>query len=129
MKENFIQSESGSSKFVLNKTGNLEIWCINKMIWSTFSDDTYIHLLYFGDNGIYPLGKDGSIRINGTLNNFKQKANLLLMHNDGSLVIYDDCGGIIWQSMTEGKCEKNSGKRPCSCFIIVLVKKLALVMI
>ena len=80
------------------------------MIWSTYTYDQYIDFLYFGDNGIYPLGKDGSIRINGTLNNFKRKTDLLLMQNDGNLVILDDCGRTIWNSMTAGKCDKNSGK-------------------
>lgn len=109
-KENFIQSESGISKFVLNKTGNLEIWCASEMIWSINTYDNYIDFLYFGNNGIYPLGKDGSIRMNGTLNSFKRKADLLLMQNDGNLVIYDECGGRIWHSMTDRKCFRNSGK-------------------
>ena len=70
-KGNFIQSESRNSKFLLSKTGNLEIWCDSEINCSTYADDNYINFLYFGDNGIYPLGKDGSIRVNDTFNNLK----------------------------------------------------------
>ena len=109
-KGNFIQSESRNSKFLLSKTGNLEIWCDSEINCSTYADDNYINFLYFGDNGIYPLGKDGSIRVNDTFNNLKWKADWLLMQNDGNLVIYDDCGERIWHSMTDGKCVRKSGK-------------------
>ena len=70
-KGEFIQSDSGIYKLHLNETGNLETWCTNQMVWSIYTYDKYIEFLYFGSDGIYLLGKDGSNRLNGTLDNLK----------------------------------------------------------
>ena len=82
------------------------------MIWSTYTDDKYMDSLYLDNNGIYLLGKDGSYRTNITLNKTggtKQKSDILLMQNDGNLVIYDECGRVAWESLTDTKCAKRSG--------------------
>ena len=84
-KGEFIQSVSGICKLILNETGNLEIWCANEMVWSTYTYDKYMEFLYFGSNGVYLLGKDGSNRLNGALVKLKLTANLLVLENDGTL--------------------------------------------
>ena len=99
-----IQSESGTYKLLVNETGNLEIWCRNEMIWSTYTFDKYIEYLYLGSDGLYLLGKDGSNRLNGALNNLKQKVDILIMRNDGNLVILDEHGRIAWKYRPEKKC-------------------------
>ena len=112
----FIQSESGTYKLILNETGNLEIWCTNEMVWSTYTYDKYIEFLYPGSDGLYLLGKDGSNRLNGPLNKLDQKLDLLLMQNDGNLVIFDKNGVVAWKYTPDRKC----GMKSFSCFKINL---------
>ena len=90
------------------------------MVWSTYTYDKYIEFLYFGSDGIYLIGKDGSNRLNGTLDNLKQKANLLILQNDGNLVIFDKCGGIVQKYKPDTKCDKNPGILFFWCFEINL---------
>ena len=99
-----IQSESGTYKLLVNETGNLEIWCTNEMVWSTYTFDKYIEFLYLDSDGLYLLGKDGSNRLNGALNKLKQKVDFLIMRNDGNLVIFDENGGIAWKYVPDKKC-------------------------
>ena len=99
-----IQSESGTYKLLVNETGNLEIWCTNEMVWSTYTFDKYIEFLYLDSDGLYLLGKDGSNRLNVTLNKLKQKVDFLIMRNDGNLVIFDENGGIARKNMPDKKC-------------------------
>ena len=99
-----IQSESGTYKLVVNETGNLEIWCKNEMVWSTYTFNKYIEFLYLGSDGLYLLGKDGSNRLNGALIKLKQKVGFLIMRNDGNLLIFSENGGIAWKKMPEKKC-------------------------
>ena len=108
-KGEFIQSESEIYKLLLNETGNLEIWCTNEMVWSTYTYDKYMEFLYLGSDGIYLLGKDHSNRLNGPLGKLKEKADLMLLQNDGSLVIFDKCGRIVWKYMPDTKCDKHPG--------------------
>ena len=99
-----IQSESGTYKLLVNETGNLEIWCTNEMVWSTYTFDKYIEFLYLDSDGLYLLGKDGSNRLNVTLNKLKEKVDFLIMRNDGNLVIFDENGGIAWKYVPDKKC-------------------------
>ena len=70
-----MQSESGNYQSLVNETGNLEIWCTNEMVWSTYTFDKYIEFLYLGSDGSYLLGKDGNNRLNGALNKLKQNVD------------------------------------------------------
>ena len=63
-----------------------------------------MEFLYFGSDGLYLLGKDGSNRLNGALDTLKQKSDLLMMRNDGNLVIFDKNGGIVWKYKPEKTC-------------------------
>ena len=99
-----IQSNSGTYRLLLNETGNLEIWCINEMVWSTYTFDKYIEFLYVGSYGLYLLGKDGTNRLDVALINLKQKVDFLMMGNDGNLVIFDENGGIAWKYVLDKKC-------------------------
>ena len=99
-----MQSESGNYQSLVNETGNLEIWCTNEMVWSTYTFDKYIEFLYLGSDGSYLLGKDGNNRLNGALNKLKQNVDFLIMRNDGNLVILDENSGIAWKYIPEKKC-------------------------
>ena len=99
-----MQSESGNYQSLVNKTENLEIWCTNEMVWSTYTFDKYIEFLYLGSDGSYLLGKDGNNRLNGALNKLKQNVDFLIMRNDGNLVIFDENSGIAWKYIPEKKC-------------------------
>ena len=99
-----IQSESGNYQSLVNETGNLEIWCTNEMVWSTYTFDKYIEFLYLGSDGSYLLGKDGNNRLNGALNKLKQNVDFLIMRNDGNLVIFNENSGIAWKYIPEKKC-------------------------
>ena len=74
------------------------------MVWSTYTFDKYMEFLYFGGDGLYLLGKDGSNRRNVTLFTLKQKSDLLMMQNDGNLVIFDKYGGKVWKNNPDKKC-------------------------
>ena len=89
---------------LLNETGNLEIWCMNEMVWSTYTFDKYIEYLYVGSYGLYLLGKDGSNRLDVALNNFRQKIDFLMVGNDGNLLIFDEDGGIARKNVHDKKC-------------------------
>ena len=112
-----LQSANGISKLILNKTGELELWCKDKKIWSPNKADDYVDFLYFNVNGtIYINGKDNSSRWDprfGYKGNVKAK--LLLLRNDSNLVAYDECKNIVWESWTYDKCEKMEGMHSILC--------------
>ena len=104
-----IQSENGIYELILNETGNLEIWCANEMVWSSYTYDKYMESLYLGSDGLYLLGKDDSNRLNGALDKLKQGADLLLLQNDGNLVVFDICGRMALTYRPHLACDINPG--------------------
>ena len=104
-KQKNLHSQNGVYRLVLNDTGNLEIWCKRKKIWTTNTDDYYVDSLIFDNDGkICLLGKDNSSRWKSRILSRKSKPDLMLLQNDGNLVVYDKCGNTIWESKTKGKC-------------------------
>ena len=89
-KQKNLHSQNGVYRLVLNDTGNLEIWCKREKIWTTNTDDYYVDFLIV-DN-------DGKICLR------KSKPHMMLLQNDGNLVVYNECGNSIWESKTKGKC-------------------------
>ena len=109
-----LQSENGISKLILNKTGQLEIWCKAEKIWSANKADNNVDFLYFSINGtIYINGKDNRSRWD--IKTWYGKAELLLLRNDGNRVVYDECRSIIWESRTHEQCDKMEGMHSPIC--------------
>ena len=105
-----LQSRNGVYRLVLNDTGNLEIWCKREKIWTTNTDDDYIESLIFDNDGkISLLGKDNSSRWQMKLLSRNSKPHLMLLQNNGNLVVYNECGNRLWESRTRGKCDNISG--------------------
>ena len=105
-----LQSRNGVYRLILNDTGNLEIWCKREKIWTTNTDDDYIESLIFDNDGkISLLGKDNSSRWQMKLSSRNSKPHLMLLQNNGNLVVYNECGNRLWESRTRGKCDNISG--------------------
>ena len=105
-----MQSRNGVYRLVLNDTGNLEIWCKREQIWTANTDDDYIESLIFDNDGkISLLGKDNSSRWQMKLLSRNSKPHLMLLQNNGNLVVYNECGNRLWESRTRGKCDNISG--------------------
>ena len=106
-----MQSPNGAAKLILTDTGNLEVWCKMKKLWTTNTNDDYVNSLNFKNNGnIYLLGKDNNIRWNTEINSRNQKPYIMLIQDDGNLVVYDKCGKSHWESRTEAQCSDTPGK-------------------
>ena len=105
-----LQSQNGDSSLNLTGTGNLKIWCKNKKLWTTNTNDDYVDFLIFKDDGkIYLLAKDNHIRLEIGLSFRNSIPQFMLIQNDGNLVIYDECGNRKWESRTGGLCSGTPG--------------------
>ena len=100
-----LQSQNGDSRLILTYTGNLEIWCNKKKLWTTNTNDDNVDSLIFKDDGkIYLLAKDNHSRLEIGTSLTNSRPYLMLMQNDGNLVIYDECGNRQWESRTGKLC-------------------------
>ena len=105
-----LQSQNGDSRLILTYTGNLEIWCKKEKLWTTNTNDHYVDSLIFKDDGkIYLLAKDNHSRLEIGTSLTKSRPALMLMQNDGNLVIYDECGNRHWESRTGKLCSGTPG--------------------
>ena len=105
-----LQSQNGDSRLILTATGNLEIWCKEKKLWVIDTNDHYVDYLIFKDDGkIYFLGKDNLHRFEIGTSLRNSQSHLMLIKNDGNLVIFDECGNRHWQSGTGGLCSGTPG--------------------
>ena len=106
-----LQSQNGDTRLILTNTGNLEIWCKKKKLWATNANDDYVDSLIFKDDGkIYLLAKDNHSRLEIGTSLTNSRPNLMLMQNDGNLVIYDECGNRHWESRTGRLCSSTPGR-------------------
>ena len=106
----YLQSQNGYSRLILNDTGNLEIWCKSKKLWTTNTNDHYVDSLIFKDDGkIYLLAKDNHSRLEIGTSLTNSKPQLMVIENDGNLVIFDECGNRHWESGTGGLCSGTPG--------------------
>ena len=81
-----------------------------KKLWTTNTNDDYMNSLNFKDDGnIYLLGKDNNTRWSTGIKSSNQKPYLMLIQDDGNLVIYDKCGTRTWESRTERQCSDTPG--------------------
>ena len=107
-----LQSQNGVSRLILTYTGNLEIWCKKKKLWTTNTNDDYVDSLLFKDDGkIYLLGKDNNSRLEIGTSLTNLRPHLMLIQNDGNLVIYNECGNRHWESRTGKLCSGTPGIR------------------
>ena len=105
-----LQSQNGDSRLILTHNGNLEIWCKKKKIWTTNTSDHYVDSAIFKDDGkIYLLAKDNHSRLEIGISLKKSRPGLMLMQNDGNLLICDECGNRHWESRTGKLCSGTPG--------------------
>ena len=107
---NYIQSENGLFKLTLKENGKLEISCKGKKIWFLSTLIAAIDFLYFNINGkIIIIGKDNITAWITPVFTRNTRNRLLLMQNDGNLVVQDQCGRTLWESRSYGICGTVSG--------------------
>ena len=79
--------------------------CEEKQIWSTNTSDNSLECLYFGKNRTLSLRKKGNISIwEAEFLGIDSNSNDFILQDDGNLVVYDECGEILCESKTAGKC-------------------------
>ena len=106
----YLQSQNGYSRLILNDTGNLEIWCKRKKLWTTNTNDHYVDSLIFKDDGkIYLLAKDNHSRLEIGTSLTNSTPQLMVIENNGNLVIFNECGNRHWESGTGGLCSGTPG--------------------
>lgn len=115
-KGNYLQSENRRYKLVLRETGNLEMYCGKVLIWASNTFDNTIIGLYFDDySGITLVGhlihRKRILRTPYGVNEIK--TYLLVLRNDGNLVLYSHSKGRTYLTGIEaslgtgGKCSKS----------------------
>lgn len=88
-----------------------------KKLWATSSVNYNVDFLYFEKDGLNLVlhGIDRpKLYFHWKTNNSIWKArvatavqaNVLMLHEDGNLVLYDRCNRSIWETNTNGKCLK-----------------------
>ena len=79
--------------------------CSGKQIWSTNTSDNGVESLYFGKNSKLSLRKKGNISIwEAEFSGNGSDPEDFILQDDGNVVVYDECGEILWESKTSNKC-------------------------
>lgn len=105
----YIESASKNHRLILSSEGNLEIYCGSKVVWSEGNNNAdYLYFNSKGDLVLYNKNKD-QVWSASNMWNRKSTPNVLLMQEDGNLVLYDECGSPYWESKTYDKCKPGSG--------------------
>lgn len=108
-------SSNGKYRLYLREAGYLDLTCGNATIWVAYTVSYNVDSLYFGKDGLglFLYGKDGSnwmIYGKTEMSVWKPRSQnagqveMLILHDDGNLVLYDRFGKTIWESDTSGKC-------------------------
>ena len=108
-------SSNGKYRLYLREAGYLDLTCGNTTIWVACTVGYNVDSLYFGKDGLglFLYGKDGSnwmLYGKTEMSVWKPRSQnagqveMLILHDDGNLVLYDRCGKTIWESDTSGKC-------------------------
>ena len=114
-KEKYLHSENRKYSMVLKNSGNLEIFCGRVLIWASNSYDSRIDGLYFKHDAynswsyLVALGESSST-IKWILHGDDHNTYLLILQNDGNLVLYSSSrdwynpSGFQAALDTYGKC-------------------------
>ena len=114
-KEKYLHSENRKYSMVLKNSGNLEIFCGTVLIWASNSYDSRIDGLYFKHDAynswsyLVALGESSST-IKWILHGDDHNTYLLILQNDGNLVLYSSSrdwynpSGFQAALDTYGKC-------------------------
>ena len=114
-KEKYLHSENRKYSMVLKNSGNLEIFCGTVLIWASNSYDSRIDGLYFKHDAynswsyLVALGESSST-IKWILHGDDDNTYLLILQNDGNLVLYSSSrdwynpSGFQAALDTYGKC-------------------------
>ena len=105
----YLESENKKQRLILSAKGNLEIHCGKNIVWSKGNDNAdylFFHnklglVLYDKNNKSLWKANDMRRRISAPM--------ILIMQDDGNLVIYDRCRKPYWESRTYEKCKASSG--------------------
>ena len=101
-----LQSQNGAANLILSDSGNLEVWCKSKKLWTTNTNDNYVNSLYFKNDGnIDLLGKDNNTRWSAEINPNSSKPYMMLIEDNGNLAVYDKYGKRHWESRTTDQCQ------------------------
>ena len=101
----YLQSTNKMYKLTLKENGNLEISCGSRIYWQTGTINSTIDCLYLSQSGKPALiGEDYSKIWRVELLPSSRTVNLLIIQDDGNLVVYDQCGKALWESETQGGC-------------------------
>ena len=106
-----INSVNGNYKLILQQSGNLEILCRGKSIWSSNTTSSDIDVFQFQlDRNLVVRRKNGTyawesmtVHDNGGFYSWEPRENRLVMQDDGDLVLYAD-DEVRWRTGTSGKC-------------------------
>ena len=79
--------------------------CKDKQIWSTNTSDNSVETLHFGKNSTLSLRKKGNVSIwEAEFSGKDSDPEDFILQDDGNVVVYDECGEILWESKTSNRC-------------------------
>lgn len=102
-KGQYIASSNGVMKLIMQKDGNLVIYCRLKPIWSTKTNGAlYDHMAFLADGNMVLVRADKVYAFSSSIT--PGKGRKLHIQKDGNLVIKDGNGNALWDTKTYGKC-------------------------
>ena len=107
-KGSYIKSESGNYKLILTESGDLELLCRGKLLWSSHTSDKNADVFQFQSDGNLVIRNVSGAGVweTNTMHNelgFDGPPDRLILQNDGNLVSY--AGNIAkWSTEAYGKC-------------------------
>ena len=123
-KGNFLESESGVYKFILRESGNLELLCKNKLLWSSNTKSPDVDVFQFQSDGNLVVRKtDGtdyweSKTVYNKWATFDPPPDNLVLQNDGNVVLYAK-SKAQWSTETNGKCLTGKFWKSKLCYLFI----------
>ena len=100
-----LQSSNGKYKLILQRYGNLELICESLgLLWSTNTINANADFLYFVKNELVLRGKDNTSLWKVTYRG--KSSEMLIVQDDGNLVLYDTLKRSLWSTNTQDKCRR-----------------------
>ena len=100
-----LQSSNGKYKLILQRYGNLELICESLgLLWSTNTINANADFLYFVKNELVLRGKDNTSLWKVTYRG--KSPEMLIVQDDGNLVLYDTLKRSLWSTNTQDKCRR-----------------------
>ena len=100
-----LQSSNGKYKLILQRYGNLELICESLgLLWSTNTINANADFLYFVKNELVLRGKDNTSLWKASYRGGSPE--MLIVQDDGNLVLYDTLKRSLWSTNTQDKCRR-----------------------